>query len=72
MRLTSVIGVVLIVLGVVELTARGIRYAKDWHATGLGPVEVSTARSGFLPPFAGAIAIVTGLALLGLGRRTVK
>jgi Na+-transporting methylmalonyl-CoA/oxaloacetate decarboxylase gamma subunit len=69
MRFTGVVGVVLIVLGVVVLAARGISYTKERHSTDIGPLQVSTEKKGFVSPAAGAIAIVAGIVLVAVGRR---
>jgi hypothetical protein len=69
MRLTAVVGVVLIVLGVVVLASNGVSYTKERHSTDIGPLQVSTAKKGFVSPAAGAIAIVAGIVLVVVGRR---
>lgn len=69
MRSIGLVGVVLIVAGVVVLALRGITYVKDRDSTNIGPVQVSTVQKGFVPPVAGVIAIVAGIALVAAGRR---
>jgi hypothetical protein len=69
MRIIGLVGVVLIVLGVVVLAARGISYTKERHSTDIGPVQVSTVKKGFISPTAGAVAIVAGIILVVAGRR---
>jgi hypothetical protein len=69
MRLTAIVGVVLIVLGLVVLAANGISYTKERHSTNIGPVQISTAEKGFVSPTAGAVAIVAGIILVVVGRR---
>jgi hypothetical protein len=72
MRPIGMLGIVLIVVGALVLAARGISYTKDRHSTDIGPVKVSTSDKGFVPPVAGALAIVAGFVLIGVGRqRTV-
>lgn len=68
MRPARILGVVLIVLGVIVLGLRGISYTKDRHSTNIGPVQVSTVTKGFVPPIAGGIAIIAGIALIAVGR----
>jgi hypothetical protein len=68
MRPAGILGVVLIVLGAVVLGLRGISYTKDRHSTNVGPVQVSTVTKGFVPPIAGGIAIIAGIALIAVGR----
>jgi hypothetical protein len=69
MRPLGMLGVVLIVLGAVVLAVRGISYTKDRHSTNIGPVQVSTSDKGFVPPVAGAVAIIAGLVLIAVGRQ---
>lgn len=69
MRPIGMLGVVLIVVGALVLAARGISYTRDRHATNIGPVQVSTSDKGFVPPVAGAIAIVAGFVLIAVGRQ---
>jgi len=72
MRPIGIVGVVLIVLGVLVLAARGISYTKDRDSTHVGPIKVSTEQKGYVPPIAGAIAIVAGIVLVASARgRTV-
>jgi hypothetical protein len=69
MRPIGMLGIVLIVAGALVLAARGISYTKDRHSTNIGPVQVSTSDKGFVPPIAGAIAIIGGFVLLAVGRQ---
>jgi hypothetical protein len=69
MRPVGMLGVVLIVLGAVVLAVRGISYTKDRHSTNIGPVQVSTSEKGFVPPVAGAVAIIAGVVLIAVGRQ---
>jgi hypothetical protein len=69
MRPLGMLGVVLIVLGAVVLAVRGISYTKERHSTNIGPVQVSSSEKGFVPPVAGAIAIVAGIVLIAVGRQ---
>jgi hypothetical protein len=69
MRPVGMFGVVLIVLGAVVLAVRGVSYTKDRHSTNIGPVQVSTSDKGFVPPVAGAVAIIAGVVLIAVGRQ---
>lgn len=72
MRPMGMLGVVLMVLGAIVLAVRGVSYTKDRHSTNIGPVQVSSSDKGFVPPVAGAIAIIAGVVLIAVGReRTV-
>ena len=68
MRPLGMVGVVLIVVGVLVLAARGVSYTKDRDSTHVGPIKVSTEQKGFVPPIAGAIAIIAGIVLVAAGR----
>jgi TRAP-type C4-dicarboxylate transport system permease small subunit len=63
------LGILLIVFGAVVLAYGGISYTKSRHSTDIGPVQVSTAKKGFVTPAAGAIAVVVGIVLIAAGRR---
>jgi hypothetical protein len=69
MRPMGLLGILLIIGGALVLAARGISYTKDRHSTNIGPVQVSTADKGFVPPVAGAIAIIAGFVLIAVGRQ---
>jgi multidrug transporter EmrE-like cation transporter len=69
MRPAGLVGVVLIIAGVIVLSLRGISYTKDRHSTNVGPVQISTVQKGFVPPLAGIVAIVAGVALIAVGRQ---
>ncbi|HEX6965509.1 MAG TPA: hypothetical protein VF166_06895 [Gemmatimonadaceae bacterium] len=69
MRPLSIIGILLIIAGAVVLVLRGIHYTKDRDSVKVGPLEVSAEHRGFIPPVAGAIAVVLGIALVAVGQR---
>lgn len=69
MRPLGWLGVVLIALGAIVLAMRGLSYTKERESVELGPIEVAAERKGFIPPVAGAAAIVVGLVLVVAGRR---
>lgn len=68
MRAAGVIGVLLIVFGAIVLALGGVSYVKDRDKVDLGVVKVTTEHKGFIPPVAGVIALVAGVALLFAGR----
>jgi hypothetical protein len=63
------LGILLIVCGIAVLAYGGISYTKSRHSTDVGPVQISTSKKGFITPTAGAIAVVVGIVLVGVGRR---
>jgi hypothetical protein len=63
------LGILLVVFGAVVLLYGGISYTKRRHSTDIGPVQISTAKKGFITPAAGVIALVGGIVLVAAGRR---
>lgn len=66
MKKYTVIGIVLIVLGVAALAFQGITYTTREKAVDLGPIQVTTERTRNipLPPILGGIELVGGIVLL--------
>lgn len=63
---------VIIAVGLVVLAYSGIVFRTPGKPVDLGPVHIATTRSHFIPPVAGAIALIGGIVLLvlpGSGRR---
>jgi hypothetical protein len=60
------IGLILVLLGIVGLVYGGINYDRKKTVVDIGPIEATaTERESIpIPPIAGGIAIVAGLALL--------
>jgi hypothetical protein len=69
MRPLGLIGVILIIGGIVVLAMRGISYTKDRDAVKIGGLEIAKEDRGFVPPVAGIIAVVAGVALVAAGRK---
>lgn len=69
MRPLGLIGVILIIGGIVVLAMRGISYTKDRDAVKIGGIEIAKEDRGFIPPVAGIIAVVAGVALVAAGRK---
>ena len=70
--MTRIVGIVLIVLGLAGIVFGGIQYDRKKTAVDLGPVDfdVTERKSLPIPPIAGAAAVVAGVALMFVGRRT--
>ena len=69
--MTRILGIVLIVLGLAGLVFGGLSYDKKKADVDLGPVdfEVTERKTLPVPPIAGAVAIVAGVALMFVGRK---
>lgn len=67
----TLIGTVLIVIGLVGLIWGGISYTREEKVLDLGPIEATAERRRTIPigPVAGAIALVGGIVLVAAGRR---
>jgi uncharacterized membrane protein HdeD (DUF308 family) len=66
MKLLTVVGVILIVIGIVALAYQGITYTTSEKVVDLGPLKVEAEREKTLPlpPIAGAAALVAGIILV--------
>jgi hypothetical protein len=72
MRPFSIVGLILIVLGVLALAVRSVTYFTTEHVTGpLGffAWEVERPHTIFISPIAGIVALAVGIALVLMARR---
>jgi hypothetical protein len=71
MRPLSVIGIVLIVVGLAALVYQGITYTSRETVVDIGPIHATAERQKTvpLPPIVGVVAVGAGVALLVAGRR---
>jgi drug/metabolite transporter (DMT)-like permease len=71
MRAITMVGIVLIVIGVVMLVYQGITYTTREKVLEVGPVEVrtETQKTIPLPPLVGGIALAGGIVLVLVGAR---
>jgi uncharacterized membrane protein YidH (DUF202 family) len=60
------IGIVLVVLGILGVVWGGVSWTRKERVVDLGPVEINreTRESVPLPPIAGAVLLVAGVALI--------
>jgi uncharacterized membrane protein HdeD (DUF308 family) len=67
----TIVGVVLIILGVLALAYQGITYTTREKVIDLGPLQASVdkEKSIPLPPIVGALALVGGVVLIIVGVR---
>ena len=69
MSSTRIMAVVLVVLGIVVLAYSGITFSTPGKPVDIGPIHVETTHSHFIPPVAGALALVGGIVLLVVGNK---
>jgi len=71
MNTASVVGIILIVIGIVALTVQGITYTKREKVLELGPIEASKETKQTIPlsPILGGVALIGGIALVLAGSR---
>jgi uncharacterized membrane protein HdeD (DUF308 family) len=71
MRPVTLVGVVLIVLGVLALAYQGVTYTTREKVIDLGPLQASVdkKRSIPLPPIVGALALAGGVVMVIVGSR---
>ncbi|MGB2664591.1 MAG: hypothetical protein WAK48_11335 [Candidatus Acidiferrum sp.] len=67
----SVLGIVLVVLGVLALAYQGFTYTAPKKAVDVGPIHVTKDEHHTvpLPPIIGALALIGGIAFLVVDRR---
>ena len=72
MKSTSILGIVLIVLGIAALAYQGINYTSRETVIDIGPLKATAERQRTLPlpPIVGGAAVLAGAALLILGARS--
>jgi len=70
-RPVTLVGIVLIVLGVLALAYQGITYTTREKVIDLGPLQASVdkKKSIPLPPIVGAVALAGGVVLVIIGSR---
>ncbi len=68
--LINIIGVLLIVFGIVALSYQGFSYTKKEDVVKLGDLKITaqTQERVQIPPLAGGLSLVAGIALIALGR----
>jgi hypothetical protein len=71
MKALTILGVVLIVLGVLALAYQGITYTTRETVLDVGPIEATAERERTipLPPVLGAVAVAAGVIVLVVGGR---
>jgi uncharacterized membrane protein HdeD (DUF308 family) len=71
MKTNTLLGIILIVLGIMAFAYQGIDFTTREKIVDLGPVHMSADRTRTLPlpPIVGAIAIIGGIVLLAAGSK---
>ena len=71
MKTATIVGIILIILGVVSLAYQGITYTTREKAIDIGPIEATAEKQKTipLPPVLGGCALAGGVALLIVGAR---
>jgi drug/metabolite transporter (DMT)-like permease len=71
MKVMTIIGVILIVLGVVGLIYGGISYTSSRNAISMGDMHLQVNETKHIPfsPIAGALAVLAGVILIVFDRR---
>jgi uncharacterized membrane protein len=71
MKTATVVGMLLIVLGIISLAYQGITYTHQKKVVDLGPIQATeTVRERIpLPPILGGIALAGGVTLVIVGSR---
>ncbi|MDZ4403604.1 hypothetical protein [Prosthecobacter sp.] len=66
MKTQSIVGIVLIAIGIIALGYQGFTYTTREKAIDLGPIQVTTEETHTfpLPPVVGGVALVGGILLL--------
>jgi len=69
MKSNSLIGIILIVIGIIAFAYQGITYTTREKVVDLGPIQVSADKTKTfpLPPIMGNIALVGDIVLLVMG-----
>jgi uncharacterized membrane protein len=71
MKTYTLIGIILIVIGVVAFAYQGINYTTREKVVDIGPLQITAekAKTLPLPPIMGGVALVGGIVLLVMGSR---
>jgi uncharacterized membrane protein len=71
MKATTVLGVLLVVLGIFALVYQGFSYTRQEKVLDVGPIHATRDETQHvpLPPIVGGLALVGGVALLLMGAK---
>jgi hypothetical protein len=71
MKTYTLVGIILIVIGIIAFAYQGITYTTREKVVDIGPIQMSADKTKTipLPPILGAIALVGGIVLVVAGSR---
>jgi hypothetical protein len=71
MKSMTVLGILVVVLGVLALVYQGFSYTRRENVLDIGPIHATADRREHvpLPPIIGGVALVAGAVLLAMGAR---
>ena len=71
MKTYTVVGIILIVIGIIALAYQGITYTTREKVVDIGPIQINSDKTKTipLPPILGGIALVGGIVLVVAGGR---
>lgn len=71
MKPQSILGVLLVAIGIIAFAYQGFTYTTREKAVDLGPIQITADKTHTvsIPPLVGAVALVAGLVLLVTGSR---
>jgi len=71
MKLTTILGIILIIFGVFVLVSGGITYTKTEKVLDIGPIEATTEHKKTIPlhPIAGGASLAAGIILVITGSK---
>lgn len=69
--ITSIVGILLIILGIATLAYQGITYTQREKILQVGDVQVTadTQKTIYFPPILGGLSFVAGIILVVMGRK---
>jgi uncharacterized membrane protein len=72
--ITTLVGIILIVLGVSTFAYQGFTYTKKENIAQIGDLKITadTQKTVYLPPVLGGASLVAGIALVIISRRNWK
>jgi drug/metabolite transporter (DMT)-like permease len=72
MKSTTILGIILVVLGVISFAYQGIHYTTNKKVLDVGPVHATTEEHHTipLPPILGGLALVGGIVLVIAGAKS--